>query len=76
MTEKKKTTIRRIGAHAIELPEGLIEQGIAVIEDGIVKMTFPFTAEQPMTEWLSGTITVRLDDEGKPRAYKGDTLLE
>ncbi len=76
MTGKRKITLRRIGAHIIELPERLIEQGIVVIESGIVKMTFPFTEEQPMTEWVSGTITVRIDDKGKARAYKGNTLLE
>lgn len=76
MTGKRKITLRRIGAHIIELPEGLIEQGIVVIESGIVKMTFPFTEEQPMTEWVSGTITIRIDDKGKARAYKGNTLLE
>lgn len=76
MTGKRKITLRRIGAHIIELPEGLIEQGIVVIESGIVKMTSPFTEEQPMTEWVSGTITVRIDDKGKARAYKGNTLLE
>lgn len=67
--------IRRIGANIIETPERIIEQGIVVIEDGIVLDTYPFTDEEPMTEWTIGTISIRLDDNDKPRAYKDDKLL-
>lgn len=75
MTNDSKMPIRRIGANIIETPEGIIEQGIVVIEDGIVLDTYPFTDEEPMTEWTIGTISIRLDDNGKPRAYKDDKLL-
>ncbi len=75
MTDSKKS-IRRIGTNIIETAAGRIEQGIVVIEDGIVLETYPFTEEEPMTEWTTGTITIRLDNDGKSRAYKGDQLLK
>lgn len=75
MTDSKKS-IRRIGTNIIETAAGRIEQGIVVIEDGIVLKTYPFTEEEPMTEWTTGTITIRLDNDGKSRAYKGDQLLK
>lgn len=75
MTDRKKS-IRRIGANIIETAAGRIEQGIVVIEDGIVLETYPFTEEEPMTEWTTGTITIRLDNDGKSRAYKSDLLLK
>ena len=75
MTDRNKS-IRRIGANIIETATGTIEQGIVVIEDGIVLDTYPFTEEEPMTEWTTGTITIRPDNDGKLRAYKGDQLLK
>lgn len=75
MIEKKKS-IRRIGANIIETATGTIEQGIVVIEDGIVLDTYPFTEEEPMTEWTTGTITIQPDNDGKLRAYKGNQLLK
>ena len=75
MTDSKKSRIR-IGTNIIETAAGRIEQGIVVIEDGIVLETYPFTEEEPMTEWTTGTITIRLDNDGKSRAYKGDQLLK
>ena len=75
MTDRKKS-IRRIGTNIIETATGRIEQGIVVIEDGIVLDTYPFTEEEPMTEWTTGTITIRPDNDGKLRAYKGNLLLK
>ena len=72
----RKISIRRIGANIIETATETIEQGIVVIEDGIVLDTYPFTEEEPMTEWTTGTITIRPDNDGKARAYKGDQLLK
>ena len=74
MNDKKKS-IRRIGANIIETSEGTIEQGIVVIEDGIVLKAYPFTEEEPMTEWIVGTITLRPDNDGKFRAYKDNQPL-
>ena len=75
MTDRKKL-IRRIGTNIIETATETIEQGIVVIEDGIVLNTYPFIEEEPMTEWTTGTITIRPDNDGKLRAYKGDQLLK
>ena len=75
MTDRKKS-IRRIGANIIETATGTIEQGIVVIEDGIVLDTYPFTEEEPMTEWTTGTITIRPENDSKLRAYKGNQLLK
>ena len=55
MTDRKKL-IRRIGANIIETAMGVIEQGIVVIEDGIVLETYPFTEEEPMTEWTTQSL--------------------
>jgi hypothetical protein len=75
MTDSPKS-LRRIAANVIQTTTGTIEQGIVVIEDGIVVQTYPFSEEEAMTEWIPGTIILRLDNEGKYRAYKGDQLLK
>ena len=74
MTDSPKS-LRRIAANVIQTTTGTIEQGIVVIEDGIVVQSYPFDEEEAMTEWITGTITIRLDNERKYRAYKGDQLL-
>lgn len=75
MTDSPKS-LRRIAANVIKTTTGTIEQGIVVIENGIVVQTYPFSEEEAMTEWITGTINLRLDNEGKYRAYKGDQLLK
>ncbi|WP_234396362.1 hypothetical protein [Prevotella dentasini] len=34
--------------------------GIVELEGGVVVGYYPFTAEQAMTEWLGGTIEIRM----------------
>lgn len=75
MTDSPKS-LRRIAANVIKTTTGTIEQGIVVIEDGIVVQSYPFDEEEAMTEWITGTIILRFDNEGKYRAYKGDQLLK
>lgn len=75
MTDSPKS-LRRIATNVIKTTTGTIEQGIVVIEDGIVVQSYPFDEEEAMTEWITGTIILRLDNEGKYRAYKGDQLLK
>lgn len=75
MTDFPKS-LRRIAANVIQTTTGTIKQGIVVIEDGIVVQTYPFSEEEAMTEWITGTIILRFDNEGKYRAYKGDQLLK
>lgn len=69
-------SLRRIATNVIKTTTGTIEQGIVVIEDGIVVQSYPFDEEEAMTEWITGTIILRFDNEGKYRAYKGDQLLK
>lgn len=75
MTDSPKS-LRRIATNVIKTTTGTIEQGIVVIEDGIVAQSYPFDEEEAMTEWITGTIILRFDNEGKYRAYKGDQLLK
>ena len=75
MTDSPKS-LRRIATNGIKTTTGTIEQGIVVIEDGIVVQSYPFDEEEAMTEWITGTIILRFDNEGKYRAYKGDQLLK
>jgi hypothetical protein len=75
MTDSPKS-LRRIATNVIKTTTGTIEQGIVVIEDGIVVQSYPFDEEEAMTEWITGTIILRFDNEGKYRAYKGDQLLK
>ena len=53
--------MRRIAANFIHTPNETIEQAIVVIEAGVVTEIYPFTHEEAMTEWMSGTIDVRKD---------------
>lgn len=45
-------SLRRIAANVIQTTTGTIEQGVVVIEDGIVVQTYPFSEEEAMTEWI------------------------
>lgn len=59
----------------IVLPKGKIVQGIVLIENGVVVSASHFEEEQPMTEWLAGTIVIKADEQGVLRAYKESKLL-
>ncbi len=72
----RNQSIRRIAANIIETPTETIEQGIIVIQDGFVLKAYTFTEEEPMTEWTTGVLTIRPDNDGKLRAYKGDQLIK
>ena len=75
MTDFPKS-LRRIAANVIQTTTGTIKQGIVVIEDGIVVQTYPFSEEEAMTEWITGTIILRLDNEGKYRARSEEHTSE
>lgn len=68
--------MRRIAANFIHTPNETIEQAIVVIEAGVVTEIYPFTHEEAMTEWMSGTIDVRKDSEGILRAYRQNTPIK
>ena len=69
-------TMRKIAAHRLETPTGVIHLGVVVIREGIVEDCFPFSGEMPFTEWLGGTIVVRPDDNGMLRAFQDGVMLE
>jgi hypothetical protein len=51
--------MRKIAAHFVELPGGdILRQAVVEIEGSTVVRWYAFTEEQPMTEWLGGTIVV------------------
>ena len=69
--------MKRYAAHQVILQDGKsLNQGIVELsDDGRVLRSFPFVHEQPMTEWLGGTIEVKTDEAGSLRAYHRGRLL-
>lgn len=53
--------VRRIAANEIVTPQGVVTLGVVEITDGRVTSIVPLDGEQPLTEWHTGTITVRDD---------------
>lgn len=60
---------RRIAAHIVETPNGVVEMGVVDISDGKVVKCTKLHGEQASTEWLGGTITLSCDNEEQIRAY-------
>ncbi|GAB6981749.1 hypothetical protein JCM15908A_01240 [Prevotella dentasini JCM 15908] len=52
--------MRKVAAHRVIASDRNIEMGIVELEGGVVVGYYPFTAEQAMTEWLGGTIEIRM----------------
>ena len=52
-----------------------IDMAIIEITDGIVTDYYPFTDEQPQTEWLGGTVVLRRNHQGLIQAYTKKGLL-
>lgn len=68
--------MRKIAAHRLETPSGVIHLGVVVIRGGIVEGYFSFSGEIPFTEWLGGTIVIQPDADGRLRAYQDGAILE
>ena len=68
--------MRKIAAHRLETPSGVIHLGVVVIREGIVEDYFSFSGEIPFTEWLGGTIAIQPDADGRLRAYQDGAILE
>lgn len=73
MTPKR---IRRIAVNEIIVREDIMPQNIIEIAGGIVKSYYPFTDEQPCTEWIGGTVEIKTDEHGYLRVYKNENLIE
>lgn len=67
---------RRIGVHEVVIDGAVTQMCIIEICDGIVMDYHMFHDEEPMTEWLGGTVIIRYDRERKLRAYRDNELIE
>lgn len=61
--------VRRVAAHTIVTDHETVDMGVVEIEDGVVVGYAHLTGEQPQTEWIGGTITLKPDADGRLRAY-------
>lgn len=50
---------RRVAAHEVHISGKVLHQAVVVIVGGKVIDCYEFIDEEPMTEWLGGTIEVR-----------------
>lgn len=67
---------RRIAAHRIVNEQHTIELGLVELTDGWVSDCYPLVEELAHTEWMSGTIYIRKNSNGKYYAYyKGQRLM-
>lgn len=67
---------RRIAAHTIRWPDGsVVRMGVVTLVNGSVAEVNPLQGEQPFTEWLGGTIELRMTDNGQLAAYKNDVKI-
>lgn len=67
---------RRIGVHQAVVDGEVLQMCIVEIRDGIVTGFHIFDGEEPMTEWLGGTVALRYDDEQQLRVYRNDELIK
>lgn len=65
---------RKIAANHINTPDANITLGVVEIEGDIVRRYYPLEAEQPFTEWIGGSITIRRTPQGL-QAFKSDRLI-
>lgn len=66
---------RRVAAHTIVTDHETVEMGVVQIEDGVVVGYATLVSEQPSTEWIGGTITLKADADGRLRAYHNGKIL-
>ena len=63
--------IRKVAAHEVLVKGRVLHQAIVELIGGRVVDCYPFSEEQPMTEWLGGTIEIRGD-----KAYWNEKRLQ
>ncbi len=63
--------IKRLAAHEVHINGKTLRQAIVELIGGRVVDCYPFSEEQPMTEWLGGTIEIRGD-----KAYWNEQRLQ
>ena len=66
---------RRIACNELILPEGQSKTlCVITLEQGYVVRMHPLEREEPQTEWLQGTITLKKQNDGLRAYYKGKLL--
>lgn len=68
--------MRRIGVHEVIIDGNVLQMCVVEIRDGMVTDCHVFKEEEPMTEWLGGTVAIRYDEGRRLRAYRNDELIE
>lgn len=68
----------RIAANRIVTEHSVVEPGVVVIDNGLAVAVEPLTEERESTLWMTGTITLKQDDEGHGLVafHKGKLLVE
>ena len=68
--------MRRVAASIVYINEKEFHNHVVELLNHQVTNHYPLEGEQPMTEWLGGTIEVRRSEEGVLEAYhQGRRLL-
>lgn len=72
-----KKPIRKIASNEIRLPDGkTLPLMVVEIRSGLVERYYSLRQELPFTEWMSGTIELRLSPDGALQAYREGVLLQ
>lgn len=53
--------MRRVAAHEVRAGSEVLTQAVVELIGGKVVRYYPFSEEQPQTEWLGGTIVIEGD---------------
>lgn len=69
--------LRRVASHWLVLPNSQrLSKMVVEIRSGRVEQYYPLNGEKAQTEWLSGSILLKEDTEGRWLAYYEGKRLE
>jgi hypothetical protein len=69
--------MRKIGVHEVLAGDSRLSQAVVELEDQRVTAFYPFTQEQPMTEWWGGCLDLRHQPDGTWIAFRnGEPINE
>lgn len=68
--------MRRVGAHEVVFFNRTLVQAVVEIQGTQVVNYYEFRDEQPMTEWLGGTITLKYSESGELQAWWNNKQLK
>lgn len=73
----KSESMRRVAVHEVIRDDGETQTMCVVeISKGSVVCCRHLNGEEPMVEWLGGTLVIRNGDDGILRAYMNNKLIE